>query len=746
MAIPGNMLSAVTEMVDPNTSGWTGLSNCTIALGSGGRNGNGCLLITSIFAGEMRARTLSSYPVLPGTVYQTFADASGATVPERIGIRWLTAANVEVSISWSPTTTTASTSWHRIGVADAAPAEAVRAHVVVSSTPGAAGVINHFENFYFGLPIRSLGNLLPFAVESFEQGVGGWVSETNATLSRQAPMISWSVGWYYSGGSVLAATAIAAGDMAARTVDRYPVTAGTEYLAYCYLSPPTTGSTAWIELRFYDAGGSLLRTTRSTLAPATTGFHRQRVSDVAPAGAVSCGVGVGLVSATLGQVLRIDQVVVTTASALVAGTAVPYADGSFEQGIAGWTRTSGVAALARSTPWGASGLEGSYALVVTSTTATASVLKSAKFALPPGGGGLSWRLLVGETVTAGGWTLSRGVRWFNASNMDLGVVNTATATAPTPGWWLLYLDATAPVDATHFVIELTLTATAPNSTIHLDKIALWQALPYMETVAHEDTASISVTLRELTVGGKLRIYRVGPEGTRTLVRGPSGLYDGTVTITADLMVIEDYEAPLGVPVKYAVETLGTSGAVIDTRLSGAATIPHSDINTAWLKDPGNPRLGMRVTVETPPTWQRPIEQASYVVKGRRNKVTLGGKRQGLEGDLSIFTASDSERDALHWLLDSGNDLLWQAAPGMGISDMYVSVGQITEARGGPPAQDPWRVWTLPLVEADMPVTTGVNGSAGRTWIDVVAEFATCDDVLATYATSYDLYLDRRIGE
>ena len=45
----------------------------------------------------------------------------------------------------------------------------------------------------------------------------------------------------------------------------------------------------------------------------------------------------------------------------------------------------------------------------------------------------------------------------------------------------------------------------------------------------------------------------------------------------------------------------------------------------------------------------------------------------------------------------------------------------------------------------MPVTTGVNGSAGRTWIDVVAEFATCDDVLATYATCYDLYLDHRIA-
>ena len=43
----------------------------------------------------------------------------------------------------------------------------------------------------------------------------------------------------------------------------------------------------------------------------------------------------------------------------------------------------------------------------------------------------------------------------------------------------------------------------------------------------------------------------------------------------------------------------------------------------------------------------------------------------------------------------------------------------------------------------MPVTAGVNGAAGRTWQDVVTEFATCADLLAAYATCEDLLLDRR---
>ena len=152
---------------------------------------------------------------------------------------------------------------------------------------------------------------------------------------------------------------------------------------------------------------------------------------------------------------------------------------------------------------------------------------------------------------------------------------------------------------------------------------------------------------------------------------------------------------------------------------------------------------MRVVVGKAPDWQRPVEQAAHIVRGRRNKVVFSGRRQGLEGELAVATRSDAERQALHLLLDSGNTLLWQAAPGMGVDDMYVSVGTVPEARLGRLAQAQWRTWTLPLTEQDMPVTVGVNGSAGRTCQDVVTEFATCADLLDVYDTSEDLLLDRR---
>jgi hypothetical protein len=175
------------------------------------------------------------------------------------------------------------------------------------------------------------------------------------------------------------------------------------------------------------------------------------------------------------------------------------------------------------------------------------------------------------------------------------------------------------------------------------------------------------------------------------------------------------------------------------------TLALADIQEAWLKDPGNPQRACRVLVQRAPDWQRPIEQTAYVVRGRRNKVVLSGSRQGLEGDLAIWTRTDEERAALHLLLDSGNVLLWQADPGMGVDDMYVTVAQITEARTGGIAQEPWRAWTLPLIQADMPVTTGVNGAQGRTWQDVLTEFATWGDVRTAYATWEDVLLDRRRG-
>ncbi|MGA4964517.1 hypothetical protein [Streptomyces pseudogriseolus] len=739
MAIPGNFLSPTTESVDPNISGWAAKLNATLTKGTGGRNGDGCLVVKSVAAGEMQARTVSSYPITPGTVYYCFADTAGVST-ERIGIRWLSATGTEVAVSWSMTTLTASANWHRVSLAAVAPAGAAQAQVLLSSTETGATVNHYWENVYLGLPIRTTGNLLPFNTESSELDASGWTTVVNATISRQVPVINWAVTNYTAGGHTLAMTAVAAGNASILAVDRPTVTPGLEYLAYAYLQPPVVTAQAWIELRFYDSLGNQVQATRSTLAPPTpaTGMYRQRVSAKAPANAVTCSVAAGLDGASAGQVLRLETIAITAAPELQAGTVLPYADGSFEQGVAGWTVASGVAAIARSSPWGDAAIDGSYSMRVSSSTATTSVLRSAR---APVTAGVNWRAQIHAGADVLTWTsVTVRVRWYDAANVDLGASTGTPYALPTTSWYALASDAVAPAAATQAAVEVVVVASAPASELFIDKVALWQVLPLTDVTANSDDGYATLTLRELPVDGEVTVYRVAQDGTRTLVRGAGGLIDRQL-LTSDLLVVEDHEAPMGVPVYYWIEVYDVSGSR-STRSSSTITLTL-DVNEAWLKDPGNPQRNVRVLVQTAPDWQRSIEQSRHVVRGRRNAVVLSGKRQGLEGELSVWTRSDDERRALHQLLDSGSTLLWQAAPGMGVADMYVSVGQITEGRVSRLAQEVWRAWSLPMTEQDMPVTVGVSGAAGRTWQDVLVEFATWNDLMSTYATWEDVFLDRR---
>jgi hypothetical protein len=276
----------------------------------------------------------------------------------------------------------------------------------------------------------------------------------------------------------------------------------------------------------------------------------------------------------------------------------------------------------------------------------------------------------------------------------------------------------------------------------MDAVALWQVLPLVAVTEHDDDAYVTLTLRELPVDYLITVYRVTTDGTRTPVRGPTGLYDKDV-ITSDLLIIEDHEAPLEQVLYYYIEVYTAAGILAYTRSSATVTLDHDDPNYAWLKDPGTPQRNLKVMVKQAPDWADPIDQTAHRVRGRQNAVVLSDVRGGQQGDLVVFTQSDEERKALRWLLKDGNVLLWQSAPGMGEDDVYVNVGPVARPRVSPLATEEWREWTLPLTEADRPVTTGVNGSADRTWQDVLSGFATWQAVLDAYPTWEAVLLDQR---
>ncbi|MFF4746784.1 hypothetical protein [Streptomyces sp. NPDC001268] len=674
--------------------------------------------------------------------YEAFADASGATVPDRIGIQWLNSSLGEISISWSVTTGAASSTWHRIAVADLAPAGAVSARVIVSCvTPAGAGVLGNFENVYFGLPHRTVGNLLTFNTETMERSTAGWAVETNCTISRVAPVFQWPVNYYLAGGNMLAFTVTAGGNASVTTTEKPAATAGVEYLGQAYLAPPTAGSTCWVELRFYDAADVQLSATRANLAAPGTAIYRQKVSAVAPANTAYATLAAGITSGTAAQVVRVDGAAITPAPKLREGSVVPYADGSFEKDVAGWTVVSGVATLARLTPWGTDGLEGSYSMTVSSSTATTSVIRSAKFPLGAAAG-LSFTTEFGMKVAAGGWNLNRMIRWYDAANNDLGTSTSGSAAVPGSGWWLLSLSAIAPANATQAAVEWSLAATSASSVLRVDKVSLWQSVPTVAVTTSDTDAYATLTLRELPLDTYLTVWRRTADGNRTLVRGSNGLIEGEL-ITSDLLVVEDYEAPLGVPFDYYAEARNSSNIVTAFRDSATATLAAPDSNYVWIKDPGLPQRNLRIEAVTAPDWQRPINQTEHHVRGRRNPVILSDVRRGLQGELTVRTINDDERTRLHWILDSGNVLFLQFAPGLGLEDRYVAVGETTEARIVAHGAEPRRHWKLPLREVDRPTTIGLAGSAGRTWQDILTEHATWQDVLDSYETWEDVLFNRR---
>lgn len=745
MAIPGNFLSATTETIDPNTSGWAAKLNCTLSLGSGGRNGDGVLSMKATAAGEMQARTYSSYAVTPGETYWTFADASSTTIPERIGIRWLSAAGAEISITWSLTTATASSAWHRISIGGQAPAGAARAQVLVSSTATAAGQITFFENVYLGYPLRYAGNLLSFDAEQQEITGTSWAAEANCALSRTVPAVPWPVDLYYSGGEMLTLTVTANGTASAVCTERPAVTPGVEYLGYAYLSPPTAASSCWVELRFYDVSGAQVSASRSTLAVTATGMYRQIASGVAPAGAATTSLAVGITSATAGQVMRSEGAVIKVRTANVTSSlpnqnAVAFADASFEQGPGQWTVQSGVAAIARSSPWGSQTFLDAYSLTVTSGTATASTIRSGRYAVT---GGVNWRLWCVAKRTAGGWTLASSIRWFDSASSLISTSSSTSTAVPSDGaWWAFQQDFAAPAGAAYAQIDYTLTATAASSTLQLDAVVLYQVLPQQSITVDDDSASVNVVIREINTSRLMTVYRVLADGAKTLVRGASGLLDRVVS-TDDIAIVTDYEAPLGVPFSYRIEFYSTTtGLLIEWRTTATVTLDPGDPGYAWLKDPLRPLVNRRVLVKQAPDWQQPIEQGVLRPRGRQNAVVLSGVRSGREGSLVVWTQSDDEREALRFLLATGNVLLWQSAPGMGESDVYVAVGEVQFPRITGYAPEPWREWTLPLTEVDRP-TGGMAGSPTWTVRDVAIENATLLRLLDRYATVLDLALNQR---
>ncbi|WTW93613.1 hypothetical protein OG216_09600 [Streptomycetaceae bacterium NBC_01309] len=734
MAVQTNLLSANDSTLDSTVGTWAAGSNTTAVRVTTPtpHTGAGCLRLTSGAAGTMTAFT-GKYTVSPSTVYMATGWAANVSAAAgrviQISVDWWTSGDVYISSSVGAPTTTLpnSTAWTGpMVVIGTSPVNAAKASLVVTVTAGITAGSQQivFDDFAMGVPFSESGNILPLDVYTVEMSTAGWTAGTNATIARS--------GGSAEGAYCLRVTSTAAGDTLVTTTDRYAVTAGQLYEVFTWIFPPGAGRSVILEARWYDAsvGGTLLSTSAYTATTVQTSiWERHTLSATAPPGATHVVMAMRQQAVGAAEVWFYDVMVVRLAP-LVAGNLLSYPAQSLEVDAADWT-AAGNCAIARSAP-AEMAYAGAYSLKATCTVAGQARIELTT-AVPVTEGlyynaGVQFRT-VGASPASRVWL---AIDWYDVSDVYLGSAEPDQESAQVGGaWHMETLGRQAPVGAAKAKLVLLPQATVSSQVFYLDEMSLASGTPPYVVEPDPATGSVTITLNDLAGSTTLDLRRVDPDGQLSPVRGFVSDVVG-YDVTGPTMVFEDYEAPLGVTLRYEYTKHPSE---LTTRTYAVTLDPPDDPGHVWLTNPGQPALNILLTVGQAPNWKRSIERGIQRAVGAKLPQVVSDVRAGREGDLAAVTWTADEADALDYLLDAGGALLIRARPGWGLDKAYVSVGDIGEDRVSRYGPQPVRRWQLPLLLVDRP-GGGMAGSADRTWQDVLddPETPTWGDLPTKYPT------------
>ncbi len=735
MSVPTNLLSANTESVETDTSGWTAGANTTLFRSTRYYTGAASLGMQASAAGTVTATTASRVPVTAGTVYQAYAYfASLVAMPGRtsfVTVTWHSAptGGTPISTSVSNTTTLATaTDWNTPPpqVTVTAPAGATHASLTVTVTGLGSGAQVAMDRATLGEPNNNKAfNLMPYTASSVEGDASEWTAWENVTISRQSTMAY--EGWYS-----LVLTSTAAGQVRAAGV-AVPVTPGTTYMAQMVArdgSPPMQ-----VEVRWYDSLGTAIHTTTGIQWAVTASEWTPCATiGTAPPGAATARMVLAPTATAAGQTWACDIMrFLDLTDATVPGNLIPYAQSDVEGGIVGWAATGATLEHSR-----AYVLNGDYAVAVTATGGDLAVALDVT-PVTPITPGQSYQLKIPMRSPNGSLPFTTRFEWLDVNGAVLRNRWNKWSAGSTTGWYMGPAGDIAPMGAVAVRVSVGMTNAPAGYALYLDRVIL---APGGLTVAAEQAAGggAALVVSGLTSGGPdwtWSLDRLDGKGGMAPVRGWADDL-AAQPVTGDIAAITDYEAPLGVPVTWRVTIRSSDGASWRSYTSDAITLP-ADETTAWLKDPGLPQRSCRVTVAPPmPTWRTTAQQGVNQIRGRRLPVVISDVRGGRTGELTVVTETSAERQALDWVLQPGSVLLLQWPPEWGEDDMYVSVGDVTAAPIADFAQFHDRTWVLPLTEVDRPVG-GITGSANRTWQTVKDEGATWADVLAGKTAWLNIY-------
>lgn len=260
--------------------------------------------------------------------------------------------------------------------------------------------------------------------------------------------------------------------------------------------------------------------------------------------------------------------------------------------------------------------------------------------------------------------------------------------------------------------ELTFTATGTTSTLTL-------------TTANNFTPALSLIRVYLQpVGGATSAFAL----TRTDANGVNQvrLLEGQ-EISDGALITEDYEAALTGPITYSLVYANGQRASASTAL---------DVEGTFLAPSVLPQFGISGLFITGYDAARETASTTHAVIGREEPVVRIGAVRSRRGTLTVWASDYAAMRSVLEVYRRGEVVLLRQAEHAGLDLYHVATGV---REGAYDAE--FKRWRLDIDFTEVRRPDGpLLGSAGWTWDDVAANFATWDDVTDFFATWNDLQI------
>lgn len=190
--------------------------------------------------------------------------------------------------------------------------------------------------------------------------------------------------------------------------------------------------------------------------------------------------------------------------------------------------------------------------------------------------------------------------------------------------------------------------------------------------AETATGRMALVVTGLTSAAAILILRRDSDGVLPVRDTSEGTVIPVLQGATYGTTVYDYEPRQGDLTDYLVTSV--DGLVLD---DVTVTIPAWG---TWLKSPGRPYLNTRCYFGAVSPVDRAGRRVLVAVEGAQNPVALTSRRTAPAGGLTLQTLTADQSSAVTALLDDGQTVMVDTAPGWMVPFRYVSVGGYSEAR------------------------------------------------------------------